>query len=49
MLAQPVVKQVTPAPADAILVASDPVKNAAAILRNALPIDNKPIRQIQVN
>ncbi|KAG2448190.1 hypothetical protein HYH02_006775 [Chlamydomonas schloesseri] len=38
---------VAPPSADAILVASDPVKNAAAILRNALPIDNKPIRQIQ--
>ncbi|EFJ40538.1 hypothetical protein VOLCADRAFT_108119 [Volvox carteri f. nagariensis] len=36
-----------PPPAHAILVASDPVKNAQAILRNALPINNKPIRQIQ--
>ncbi|KXZ56972.1 hypothetical protein GPECTOR_1g878 [Gonium pectorale] len=36
-----------PPAAHAILVASDPVKNAAAILRNALPVDNKPIRQIQ--
>lgn len=34
-------------PADAILTAGDPVKNARAILRNALPIDNKPIRKIQ--
>ncbi|GLC38663.1 Peptidyl-prolyl cis-trans isomerase, chloroplastic [Pleodorina starrii] len=36
-----------PPAAHAILVASDPVKNASAILRNALPINNKPIRQIQ--
>jgi hypothetical protein len=33
--------------AQAILTAGDPVKNARAILRNALPIDNKPIRKIQ--
>ncbi|GLI69788.1 hypothetical protein VaNZ11_014487 [Volvox africanus] len=36
-----------PPAAQAILVASDPVKNAQAILRNALPIYNKPIRQVQ--
>jgi cyclophilin family peptidyl-prolyl cis-trans isomerase len=33
--------------AQALLTAGDPVKNARAILRNALPIDNKPIRKIQ--
>ncbi|GFR40727.1 hypothetical protein Agub_g1336 [Astrephomene gubernaculifera] len=36
-----------PPAAHAILVASDPIKNAQAILRYALPIENKPIRQIQ--
>jgi len=35
-------------PAHALLTAGDPIKNAQAILRYALPIDNKPIRQIQV-
>jgi len=39
--------QPTP-PAHALLTAGDPIKNAQAILRYALPIDNKPIRQIQV-
>lgn len=34
--------------AQALLTAGDPVKNARAILRNALPIDCKPIRTIQV-
>jgi cyclophilin family peptidyl-prolyl cis-trans isomerase len=34
--------------AQALLTAGDPVKNARAILRNALPIDNKPIRKIQI-
>mmetsp|Transcript_9752 Transcript_9752/g.26429 ORF Transcript_9752/g.26429 Transcript_9752/m.26429 type:complete len:447 (+) Transcript_9752:63-1403(+) len=35
-------------PVDArALLASDPVKNANALLRYALPIDNKPIREIQ--
>lgn len=29
------------------LIATDPVKNAKALLRYALPIDNKPIRAIQ--
>eukprot|EP00878_Enallax_costatus_P008831 GHUV01009231.1.p1 GENE.GHUV01009231.1~~GHUV01009231.1.p1 ORF type:complete len:353 (+),score=121.32 GHUV01009231.1:507-1565(+) len=40
------VLQPTP-PAHALLTAGDPIKNASAILRYALPIDNKPIRQIQ--
>jgi hypothetical protein len=35
-------------PAYARLTAGDPVKNASAILRNALPINNKPIREAQV-
>lgn len=35
-------------PAHALLTAGDPIKNAQAILRYALPIDNKPMRQIQV-
>jgi hypothetical protein len=35
-------------PAYAKLTAGDGVKNASAILRNALPINNKPIRQAQV-
>ena len=30
-----------------MLTAGDPVKNARALLRNALPIDNKPLRTIQ--
>ena len=30
-----------------MLTAGDPVKNARALLRNALPIENKPIRTIQ--
>ena len=34
--------------ADALLTAGDPVKNARALLRYALPIDNKPVRTIQV-
>lgn len=34
-------------PAQAGLIAQDPVKNPNAILRYALPIDNKPIRKIQ--
>lgn len=38
---------VTPPPAEAGLVAGDPIKNARAILRYALPIDNKEIRQVQ--
>jgi hypothetical protein len=33
-------------PAEAMLTAGDPVKNARAILRNALPVDNKPIRKV---
>ncbi|GMH45966.1 hypothetical protein BSKO_13930 [Bryopsis sp. KO-2023] len=37
---------VTPS-AEAVLISRDPVKNAKAILRYALPIDNKPIRKIQ--
>lgn len=37
--------QVAPS-AQAILTAGDPVKNARAILRNALPVDNKPIRKV---
>lgn len=39
--------QVVP-PAHAGLTAGDPVKNARALLRNALPVNNKPIRQIQL-
>lgn len=35
-------------PAQAGLISRDPVKNARAILRYALPIDNQPIRRIQV-
>lgn len=35
--------------AQAMLTAGDPVKNARAILRNALPINNKPIRKIQTS
>jgi cyclophilin family peptidyl-prolyl cis-trans isomerase len=34
-------------PAHALLTAGDPIKNASAILRYALPIDNKPIRKVQ--
>jgi hypothetical protein len=34
---------------EALLTAGDPVKNARAILRNALPIDNKPIRKVQTS
>eukprot|EP01024_Parvocaulis_polyphysoides_P060741 TRINITY_DN664_c0_g2_i1.p1 TRINITY_DN664_c0_g2~~TRINITY_DN664_c0_g2_i1.p1 ORF type:complete len:416 (-),score=73.31 TRINITY_DN664_c0_g2_i1:310-1557(-) len=33
--------------AHAALTAGDPIKNARALLRNALQIDNKPIRKIQ--
>lgn len=33
--------------AHAALTAGDPIKSAQAILRNALPVDNKPIRGIQ--
>ena len=29
------------------LTAGDPVKNAKALLRYSLPIENKPIRQVQ--
>lgn len=37
-------------PVDArALLATDPVKNPNAILRYALPINNKPIREIQVS
>jgi len=39
--------QPTP-PAHALLTAGDPIKNASAILRYALPINNKPIRTVQV-
>jgi hypothetical protein len=39
--------QPTP-PAHALLTAGDPIKNAQAILRYALPINNKPIRYVQV-
>lgn len=31
-----------------MLTAGDPIKNAQALLRNALPINNKPIREVQV-
>lgn len=34
--------------ADALLTAGDPVKNARALLRYALPIENKSVRTIQV-
>lgn len=34
-------------PAQAGLLAQEPVKNGRALLRYALPIDNKPIREIQ--
>jgi len=34
-------------PVEAKLTAGDPIKNAQAILRYALPIDNKPIREVQ--
>ena len=37
----------TPAPAHAGMLSADPVKNARALLRYALPINNKPIRDIQ--
>jgi hypothetical protein len=33
--------------AEARLTAGDPIKNAKALLRNALPINNKEIRDIQ--
>lgn len=37
-------------PAEArALLARDPVKNARALLRNALPINNKAARQIQAS
>lgn len=35
--------------ADALLTAGDPVKNARALLRYALPIENKSVRTIQVS
>lgn len=38
--------QFTP-PAEAKLTAGDGIKNAGALLRNALPIENQPIREIQ--
>ena len=31
------------------LLDREPVKNARALLRYALPIENKPVRQMQVN
>lgn len=34
-------------PAEAKLTAGDPIKNASAILRYALPISNQPIRELQ--
>ncbi len=34
--------------ADAMLTAGDPVKNARALLRYALPVENKSVRTIQV-
>lgn len=37
----------SPMVAHAGMLAADPVKNANALLRYALPIDNKPIRKIQ--
>lgn len=35
------------APAQAGLTAGDPIKNARSLLRNALPVNNKYIREIQ--
>ncbi|GAB4816282.1 hypothetical protein N2152v2_003328 [Parachlorella kessleri] len=35
--------------AEARLIDRDPIKNASALLRYALPIDNKPIRQVQAD
>ena len=35
-------------PAQAGLLAAEPVKNGRALLRNSLPISNKTIREIQV-
>lgn len=40
--------QIVP-PAEAMLTAGEPIKNPQALLRNALPINNKPIREIQVS
>ncbi len=36
------------APAQAGLVSREPVKNARSLLRNALPINDRYIREIQV-
>lgn len=41
--------QLHPPAAHALLTAGDPVKNARALLRNALPINNKAVRQIQAD
>lgn len=35
-------------PAEAKLTAGDPIKSASTLLRNALPVENKPIREVQV-
>ena len=37
------------APAQAGLVSREPVKNARSLLRNALPINDRYIREIQVH
>lgn len=41
--------QLAPPAQAALTVGVSPIKNASAILRNALPIDNKPIREIQAS
>eukprot|EP00887_Chlorella_sp_A99_P003252 scaffold9.g3252.t1 len=42
-----VMPEVAAPAAQASLTAADPVKNAGALLRNALPVDCKPIRRVQ--
>ena len=44
----PPLPQFTP-PAEAKLTSSDGIRNASALLRNALPIENKAIREVQVS
>lgn len=41
--------QVLPHAEAKALLDREPVKNARALLRYALPIENKPVRQMQVN
>lgn len=45
----PPTAQLAPPAAHARLTAGDPVKNARALLRNALPIQNKAVRTIQAD